>query len=94
MPDNTKTMCTILNLSQNLDGHLLLHPPYSPDLSPSTRYHFLYLKDSLQGHCGMDDQILQNTAWLGCRRREYYNRHENLPCVQGGGSLLTEVENY
>jgi hypothetical protein len=42
----------------------------------------------------MDDQILQKTAWLGCRRREYYNRHENMPYVQGGRSLLSEVENY
>jgi hypothetical protein len=42
----------------------------------------------------MDDQKLQKTVWLGFRRRRgYYNRHENLPFVQGGGSLSTDVEN-
>ena len=42
----------------------------------------------------MDDQKLQKTVWHGCRRRRgYHNRHENLPFMQGGGSLLTDVEN-
>ena len=67
-----------------MDGPMLPHPPYSPDLAPSDFHLFGPLKDALRGTRFEDDQSMIHAVrtWLHEQETSWYREgmHALLSC--------------
>lgn len=66
----THTICTLSEAIPKFGWTLLLHRPYSADLSRSICHQFVRLKDNLRGYHCMNDQKLQKIIWLCLQKKE------------------------
>ena len=71
-----KLIATLAKLHE-LNFELLLHPPYSPDLSTSDYWPFGDLKKMLQGkRFGFNEEvILETDAYFEAKDKPFYKRY-------------------
>ena len=81
-----------------LSFELLLHPPYSPDLTPSDNYLFADLKKTLQGKrfYSKEEVITETNAYFEAKDKSFYKKGIEMvekrwtDCVAFEGDYLVE----
>jgi histone-lysine N-methyltransferase SETMAR len=75
-----------------LQWSVLLHPPYSPDLTPSNYHLFSPFKDAIHGKKFVDDEdvISEVKRWLRQRLTEWY--HEGIQALTSRWPKAIDLE--
>jgi hypothetical protein len=94
--DNAR-LCTALSIKQFLSVHqitVLLHAPYSPDLSPYNFFLFPWLKRVLKGHQYNDNQAIQSWQNSCVAFQQVLARTTSKTSTNAGSGILMKEEAF